>query len=82
MAGTGACWAQTEPGLPPGMVCTLCQFDLRLWFDFTLGVALLGGLVWAISWAESASLAEIAEHLFGVGMAACVLYLFTRFLVA
>ena len=58
--------------------CLLCGLELRLWFDFTVGVAMLGGLIWLLHWLESAMLPAIAENLFGVVVAGFVLFFLFR----
>ena len=78
LAGCAAVWAQEDPGLRP-QACLLCHLDLKLWFDFAVGSALLGGLVLALNWMESASLPAITEHLAGLAVVGFVLYLFVRF---
>lgn len=60
--------------------CLLCQLNLRLGFEFMVGLALLGGLVWLLQWMETSTLPVIAEHLFGVTVVGVVLFLFLRFL--
>lgn len=58
--------------------CLLCDLELRLWFDFAVGVAMLGGLIWLLQWLESATLPAIAENLFGVVVAGFVLFFLFR----
>lgn len=75
----GAAGAQNALGLP-APDCLLCQMNLRLGFEFMIGLALLGSLVWLLQWMETSTLPVIAEHLFGVTMVGFVLFLFLRFL--
>lgn len=63
--------------MPP--VCALCGIDLRLGFDFAIGLAMLFGLIWVLYWIESASLPAIAENLVGVTITSFVLFFFARF---
>ena len=64
----------------PAADCVLCQLNLRLGFEFMVGLALLGSLVWLLQWMETSTLPVIAEHLFGVTIVGFVLFLFLRFL--
>ena len=75
----GAAAAQNAMGMPVPD-CLLCQLNLRLGFEFMVGLALLGGLVWLLQWMETSTLPVIAEHLFGVPIVGFVLLLFLRFL--
>lgn len=75
----GAAGAQNAMNMPAAD-CLLCQLNLRLGFEFMVGLALLGGLVWLLQWMETSTLPVIAEHLFGVTMVGFVLFLFLRFL--
>ena len=75
----GAAGAQNAMGMP-APDCLLCQLNLRLGFEFMVGLALLGGLVWLLQWMETSTLPVIAEHLFGVTVVGFVLFLFLRFL--
>ena len=75
----GAAGAQDAIGMPEPD-CLLCQLNLRLGFEFMVGLALLGSLVWLLQWMETSTLPVIAEHLFGVTIVGFVLFLFLRFL--
>ena len=75
----GAAGAQNAMDMPAAD-CLLCQLNLRLGFEFMVGLALLGGLVWLLQWMETSTLPVIAEHLFGVTIVGFVLFLFLRFL--
>ena len=74
-----AAGAQDANGRPV-VDCLLCQLNLRLGFEFMVGLALLGSLVWLLQWMETSTLPVIAEHLFGVTVVGFVLFLFLRFL--
>ena len=67
---------------PQAQRCAMCSVDWRLGFEFLLGCAMLGGLLWVIYWMEGASLQVVAENLLGVTTVGFVLYLFLRFLPA
>ena len=58
--------------------CLLCDLELRIGFDFLVGLALLGGLIWLLQWLESATLPAIAENLFGVVVTGFVLFFLLR----
>lgn len=58
--------------------CLLCDLDLRIWFNFLVGLALLGALIWLLQWLESATLPAIAENLFGIVITGFVLFFLLR----
>ena len=60
--------------------CLFCHVNFRLGFEFLVGLAVIGGLVWVLQWMESSSLSVIAEHAIGLTLAGFVLFLFLRFL--